>query len=582
MAGMGSLYVGVSGLQSSQNALNTTAHNLANVDTKGYVRQQILFGNLNYNNIGNAAISSKQVGLGVTIEAVRQVRDYFLDKAYRTEIGRQSFYETGYSTIEEVETLFGELEGVAFQNSMEELQKSIQELAKTPDSTVARSLLKQKSVAFIERASSVYEGLKNYQENLNLRVSGKIDRINVLGQTISELNNQILKNEAGGVESANDLRDLRNNALDELGSLIYIDYNEGADGIVTIRAEGQPFLTENLLFPMGKTTDKITGFVTPIWPHLENQQVFDFGRGISTSGDNDIGELKSLLLSRGDKATNYKDIPVKPDVKNYASPTDANYLNDMAVYKKNVEYYNTYTNPSILMNVMAEFDQLVHGIITSVNDILCPNTTVTDIYGNTYKVLDEDNASYGSNPARTQGTELFSREGVERYTLRTLIMPDGTSKDCYVYNEEDPNDPTTLYSVSNLEVNPAVLKDTSLIALTKKDGSVDYQRAQALEDAWTKSFAVLNPNNLVSYDFGDYYKSLIGSIASEGDIYFSMSKAEATTTMGLDNKRQAVMGVASDEELTNMVKFQNAYNASSRYINVVSEMLEHIIMTLGR
>ena len=45
--------------------------------------------------------------------------------------------------------------------------------------------------------------------------------------------------------------------------------------------------------------------------------------------------------------------------------------------------------------------------------------------------------------------------------------------------------------------------------------------------------------------------------------------------------REQIMGVSSDEELTNMVKFQNAYNASSRYINVVDEMLEHLINSMA-
>ncbi len=45
--------------------------------------------------------------------------------------------------------------------------------------------------------------------------------------------------------------------------------------------------------------------------------------------------------------------------------------------------------------------------------------------------------------------------------------------------------------------------------------------------------------------------------------------------------REQVIGVSTDEELSNMIKFQNAYNASSRYINVISEMLEHILSTLG-
>lgn len=48
----------------------------------------------------------------------------------------------------------------------------------------------------------------------------------------------------------------------------------------------------------------------------------------------------------------------------------------------------------------------------------------------------------------------------------------------------------------------------------------------------------------------------------------------------IDNKRTEVTGVSSDEELTNLIKFQHSFNAAARYINVVSEMLEHIIMRL--
>ena len=69
--GMGSLYIGASGLQNSQNALNTTANNLANVDTKGYVRQQVLFADRSYVTFSkNASISYQQAGLGLDIADV--------------------------------------------------------------------------------------------------------------------------------------------------------------------------------------------------------------------------------------------------------------------------------------------------------------------------------------------------------------------------------------------------------------------------------------------------------------------------------------------------------------------------------
>jgi len=86
--GMGSLYIGSSGLRTSQNALNTTANNLANVDTTGYVRQQVIQADRHYNTFDkNAAISNQQSGLGVSIADVIHSRDIFLDKSYRTETG---------------------------------------------------------------------------------------------------------------------------------------------------------------------------------------------------------------------------------------------------------------------------------------------------------------------------------------------------------------------------------------------------------------------------------------------------------------------------------------------------------------
>ena len=104
--GMGSLYIGASGLQNSQNALNTTANNLANVDTKGYVRQQVLFEDRDYVTFDRkAAISDQQAGLGVNIADVVHTRNVFLDQYYRTENGRQSFYEACAESSREVEKL---------------------------------------------------------------------------------------------------------------------------------------------------------------------------------------------------------------------------------------------------------------------------------------------------------------------------------------------------------------------------------------------------------------------------------------------------------------------------------------------
>ena len=127
MSLMGSLYVGQSGLQTGQNALNTTAHNMSNVDTVGYTRQQVQQTARTYRTLSktNSANAYQQAGLGVQQARVKQVRDYFLDKTYRQENGRSAFYDTSVSAIEEVEDLLQEMQGMTLSEGIQNLRKAL-------------------------------------------------------------------------------------------------------------------------------------------------------------------------------------------------------------------------------------------------------------------------------------------------------------------------------------------------------------------------------------------------------------------------------------------------------------------------
>ena len=70
-------------------------------------------------------------------------------------------------------------------------------------------------------------------------------------------------------------------------------------------------------------------------------------------------------------------------------------------------------------------------------------------------------------------------------------------------------------------------------------------------------------------------------MATIANVYGATASSLEGTVSAVNNQRQQVIGVSSDEELTYMIKFQNAYNASSRFINVVDEMIEHLITKLG-
>lgn len=574
--GFGSLYVGASGLQNQQNALNVVANNLSNVNTEGYVRQQVIFADRNYNFFASASISSQYYGLGVDIGDVVHARDSFLDKSYRSEAGRQAFYAASYDAVSEVENYLQETQGESLQTALADLYEAFSEFAKDPSDKVNQNLVMQKSSLFLSRVTSLNDGLKDYQTTINRKITDDVDRINELGNKIQELNLQIQRIESAGVETAMDLRDTRDLYLDELSKLAKISYSENVDGVVKIQIDNVEFVTENSVYELALQEDKLTGFKTPYWSQLSDTDkedyyyAFDTGN-VSVENNTDVGEVKALLLARGDHYANYLDM---------AGLSDYEYSNGLA--------------NSVMLNTEAELDSLFHSIVTAINDTLCPNTTYgkvsgttgsvtgTDANGKTWtinadtKILDEENAPVGSD-GELPPHELFTRIGCERYTKVTL--QDGSS--IYVYNEETATDASKCYTIASTEINPDLVEDESLIAHKTQTGEIDYALGSSLEAIWDNTSYTLNPSDTTPCTFTDFYVKWIGELGTTGSVYSSMSETLQGTVDTIDNNRMSVMGVSSDEELTNMIRYQAAYNAASRYVNVVAEMIDHLISSLA-
>ncbi len=584
--GFGSMFIGVAGLQSAQNALHTTANNLSNVDTNGYVRQSVIFADRDYVKFsGNAAIGKNQAGLGVKIGDVVHSRDVFLDRLYRTTLSREAFYASTHEAVSEVQDYYQELEGQQFQEALNDFWVSFQELAKYPDDAIYQNLVIQKAQLFISRGEAVYEGLKKYQLNLNQQIKDDVKRVNELGKTIYELNDQICKIESGNLETAMTLRDARDQALDELSTLVDYTYSETANGVVKISIEGQEFISEIGYHEIMLRRDGSTGFVTPYWGYLSEPKqnrytnVFRFDKDISTANQNDLGEIKALLLARGDKVANYRD-----------------------VLGVNKSYYNKTTDNSVMLRAEAQLDQLFHGIMTAMNNTFCPNVSASSYLpqlagGGTLKmysktgqeitvgedtlILDMDNCSVGADE-KLPPQELFARNGTERYTEAVYTDPaTGEKKTYYIYNEEDPLDRSKQYTIRSVHVNEELIMNETLLPHLCQNGDVDQKLAEAVVKEWSKAGLYLSPNDGTPYNFSDYYAVMIGDIGTYGNVVGAYASQLEESALTVDNQRQNVIGVSDDEELTYMIKYQNAYNASSRFINVINEMLEQLITQLG-
>lgn len=540
MSSISSLSSAISALKSSQTALNTTAHNLSNLDTQGYVRQQVLFNESTYMNVGQNEISSLSVGLGTDIDSIRQVRDIFLDQSYREETGRMGFYDAQASAVEEIETILGETEGESFSKMLDNLWGSISELSKHPEGLATRGGFIQNSVIFVEKANLIKEQFDDYQMDMNAEIINSVKRINEIGEGIDKLNDVISQAEmAGG--NANDYRDSRNLLLDELSGMVDVSYREEADGSVMVNVENVPFVIKGYYFEMDVVqAEAFSDLVVPNWPNLD-KEVFNFKNPVGPSYDNDIGRLKGMILARGTRSADYTD------------------LQDETIYENEIE-------KSVVMQAQAQFDNLIHGIVTMVNDLVAPNTNGTPAY------LDTASAPYGLDGS--QGNEIFVRKHMDRY--------EATSIPADQYNEEDTSNRYSLYSAGNIEVNPDVLANYNLISLSREAGADgDNTVVQSMLDAWDEPFSTLEPGTTGMMSFREYYTGFVGSIGAIGNVATLQMENQELMSLQIDNQRSMLTGVSSDEELGNMMKYQHAYNAAARVVTTIDSMIEQVVTSLG-
>jgi flagellar hook-associated protein 1 FlgK len=599
------MWTAVAGMSTSQSYLNTTAHNLTNANTVGYTRQQSMITDSYYNTVAGR---NKEfiIGTGTAVETIRQIRNEFYDASYREEVSREGFYRAQSECISEIEDLFGEVNGVEFQEDIQELWHSIQELAKEPDSIVVRSGVINSASDFLTRAKDIYRQLDAYQKDLNTSVINTVNKINDLGEQINDLNKKIVAIEAAGVENANDLRDTRNKCLDELAELIDITYREDPDGSVYVTAEGVNFVTSMGCNKMGlEKIEHGSDLVIPTWPSYK-ENVYDRDDFANVISGSDTGYLKGLLMARGTGKTTRYDVPIEPKREDYDSP--AAYDDAMNRYLTATKEYNETIDTSSVMTVMAQIDTLVSGVAKRLDEILAPNTTMEILVDNgagVYRteiinVLDEDTATVGMDRDRTMGETIFARLGTERYVERKVtvyqrddngnIKTDAQGNPLYEekiikeYIAEDKTNENTWYTIENLQINHRVVEDYSKLPLSTKanNGEFDYSNVVVdLANMWDESFAKIAPGTMTEYSFQDYYTAMINDIGNVGFTMNMMVESQETMVGSIQDMRENYMGVSQDEELSFLMKAQNAYNASSRFFNVINEMLETLVQGLG-
>jgi len=242
--GFGSYEIARSGLFVSERGLYVTGHNISNVNTPGYVRQQAMICDSGYQT-GYTRNGLLQVGQGADIQQVRQIRHIFLDGIYRQESATLGYWESRAKTFQDIEAILDEPLGSGLQDMMNKFYDAWQELSKEPDSLTIRALVRQRAEALVNHVNHIGEQLDRLQNDLNSELKIRIGEVNDITAQIAKLNAQIMQVEATG-DNANDYRDQRNLLLDRLSKLADVQVMELQDGQVNITLGGYTLVSKDV------------------------------------------------------------------------------------------------------------------------------------------------------------------------------------------------------------------------------------------------------------------------------------------------------------------------------------------------
>lgn len=219
-------------LQAQTSAMETASHNIANATVDGYSRQRVdLQPNVPLYTPNGA------VGTGVVVANVTRVRDTMLDTNYRSQASQAGTYGTRRDLLTQVSNIFGEPSDTGLSSTLDQFWGAWSDLANSPNSTAAKSVVQQRGGQLASTLNRFSANLDGVTASANEQVTNQVNSLNQYTSQIAGLNRSIVAAESGG-HTANDLRDVRDRAIDEMNKIVPVRSLEEPNGSATLYLSG--------------------------------------------------------------------------------------------------------------------------------------------------------------------------------------------------------------------------------------------------------------------------------------------------------------------------------------------------------
>lgn len=540
------LSIAVSGLHANQRALSVTSHNVANANTEGYSRQRL---DMTAYRPDILPGGMGTLGTGVDVEAVKQIRDEFLDFQYRGEMSKYSEHEARYEVIRNIEAVLNEPTDSGIRQLMDDFFDSIQELNKNPESLSVRTLVRERAIALTTGIGSMASSLKDLQQDLNFEFEVSVNNLNNYASQIADLNQIIFETELTG-GTANDVRDQRNLLLDKMSELADIDYYEDTNKKFHVSIGGHEIVSHV------RSDELVLTERDDVLNYTDVEGLVDIAWSDGTPFNAQTGRVKGILDVRDNISGDDKGIPYYLDKLNQFMSTLTAEIN--RIHSTGYDLHGDTNVDFFTMNGMST-EEFREYLMTYGLDGGSPMDITEQI---TLGITDDMDHGDSTDLIRENSKAFFeSNPQLEGKTIRLI-------DDRFYVVDVIPADQLSI---------SADLEDVNKIAASTTVEGLPGDGGNILNMANVR-------HDVELYDWGspdDFIKSLVSNLGVDGQATKSIVDNQELLVKNVSISRESVMGVSLDEEMADMIRFQNAYSANARMINAMDEMLDLIVNRLG-
>ena len=607
----------LSALQANQKRLDISGQNLSNMNTPGYTRQQLKVSSVNYTNPISHYLNDTQavVGYGVSMDAVTQIRDPYLDAQYRNQIQKSGYNDSINTALDRLAGIFDEsdITGIrkAFDNVLSTLT-NMQDPAKVTDQ-IYDSELRNRIQALTNALNNASRDLTKAQQDelqkldgTGVNEMGDVQNINNILQQVGKLNREIKNGQIAGMDCL-ELMDERNLLLDELASYIPIEvtyYKDAAhDGIGddgngnTVARPNEEYYLDGHGNIVGRRDWPDDLRVEMVYKDKDgNTQKLTLVEGTIGEDDDNYGQLQ-MQVQYKDK--DGKDVTWTSDSKTAINILDSNGSPNVSLTFTGLKQYNP-LNPGAQLDPTTGSKPVTFSRDTTTNPAELSGYFSGGSVQAKLDMLWKDGTTEGI--ADVRGYEFYHNQLNNLASAFAAVMNklniEGTSnndKTQYLLANKT-NDSTTGITAANIGVSQGWINGSVHVSTTDldKDGNNNdtiLKMIEAMNAAYTKDgydgkyFKIegndLNGVDLKNNSFTDYINYTSTILANDTYTNALDLKTNVTVLNGIQNSRDEVSGVSLDEEASNMMMYISAYNAASRLMTTLDEALNTLINNTG-